>query len=58
MAFRTDIAAHIPSGGCRRLGRPPTLAGDAISGGVRQLIAGRVLLGVSPKQRRETQPTN
>ena len=57
MAFRTDVAANIPFGGRWRFGGPPTLAGDAIGRGVRQLIPGRVLLGGSDKQGSETQPT-
>ncbi|HEX4757182.1 MAG TPA: hypothetical protein VH308_04335 [Terracidiphilus sp.] len=58
MAFRTGVAANIHFGGRWRFGGPPTLAGDAISRGVRQLIPGRVLLGGSDKQGSETQPTS
>jgi len=58
MAFCTDVAAYIPLGGRWRFGRPPTVAGDAIGSRIRQLIASRVLLGVSDKRRKETQPAN
>ena len=58
MAFRADVAAHIALGGRWRFGRPPTVAGDAIGGGIRQLVTSRVLLGVSGKRRKKTQPAN
>jgi hypothetical protein len=57
MAFRTDVAANVPFGGRWRFGGPPTLAGDAISRGVRQLIRGRVPLSGRDKQSSETDAT-